>query len=204
MKFKISVLLTVILLVASGCSSPATQTTTQPAEIPPTPYPDTPAPAVIDAPIIEAPALVTFQFLSELDGWGVTETQIVRTNDGAITWYNVTPPTVTETGYSVETFVLDAAHRLQGIHPNLPWSGQMIRSPFARPNVPRTFDPTANAWQHPSCLRSRPKSIRRLFRVSYCSSHWTSTQLKEFPVPGKLITQTQTSPIQPALYGADG
>ena len=110
MKFKISVLLTVILLVASGCSSPATQTTTQPAEIPPTPYPDTPAPAVIDAPIIEAPALVTFQFLNELDGWGVTETQIVRTNDGGITWYNVTPPTVTETGYSVETFVLDANH----------------------------------------------------------------------------------------------
>ncbi len=80
------------------------------AEIPPTSIPATPAPAVIDAPIIEAPALVTIQFLNQMDGWGVTETQIVRTNDGGVTWYNVTPPTVTETGYSVNLFALDTDH----------------------------------------------------------------------------------------------
>jgi len=77
------------------------------AESTPTPYPDTPSPAEISAPLVESPALVFIRFLNELDGWGVTETQIVRTNDGGITWYNVTPPDVTETGYSVETFVLD-------------------------------------------------------------------------------------------------
>jgi photosystem II stability/assembly factor-like uncharacterized protein len=106
MKFKISVLLIVILLVSSGCSSPAARTT----EVPPTPYPDTPAPAIIDAPILEAPALVSIQFLNELDGWGVTETQVIRTNDGGVTWYNVTPPNVVETGYNVDIFVLDTDH----------------------------------------------------------------------------------------------
>jgi photosystem II stability/assembly factor-like uncharacterized protein len=54
--------------------------------------------------------LVKIRFLSELDAWGVTETQIARTNDGGITWYDVTPPDMTETGYSVEIFILDGDH----------------------------------------------------------------------------------------------
>lgn len=67
-------------------------------------------PVEINAPLIESPALVKIYFLNERDGWGVTETQIVRTNDGGVTWYNVTPPAVTETGYSVNTFVFDNNH----------------------------------------------------------------------------------------------
>ena len=50
---------------------------------------------------------MSIHFVNSLDGWGVTETQIVRTNDGGITWYNVTPPNLTETGYSVTMDVLD-------------------------------------------------------------------------------------------------
>jgi len=81
-----------------------------PTELPPTPYPDTPAPPAIAAPLVESPALVEIEFLNELDGWGLTETQIVRTNDGGITWYNVTPPDLAETGATVETFILDKDH----------------------------------------------------------------------------------------------
>jgi len=96
----------------------------------PTPYPDTPSPAEINAPLVESPALVSIQFLNELDGWGVTETQIVRTNDGGITWYNVTPPEVTEAGYSVDTFVLDNDHVwMQLADPdNFPNSGSLYRT----------------------------------------------------------------------------
>ncbi len=68
---------------------------------------ETPAPVEINAPLIESPSLIKIHFLNERDGWGITETQIVRTNDGGITWYNVTPPDVSETGYSVDWFVLD-------------------------------------------------------------------------------------------------
>jgi photosystem II stability/assembly factor-like uncharacterized protein len=35
---------------------------------------------------------------------------VVRTNDGGITWYNVTPSELTEAGYSVDWFVLDNDH----------------------------------------------------------------------------------------------
>lgn len=71
---------------------------------------DTPVPATINMPTVESPALVSVQFLNVLDGWGVTEAQIVRTNDGGTTWYNVTPPDLKETGSTVSTFILDKDH----------------------------------------------------------------------------------------------
>lgn len=109
MKQIICLFLILLFITACATQTPAPSSESS-VETPPTPYPDTPAPAAIDAPIVEAPALVSVQFLNELDGWGVTETQVVRTNDGGVTWYNVTPPNVTETGYSVELFALDALH----------------------------------------------------------------------------------------------
>jgi photosystem II stability/assembly factor-like uncharacterized protein len=114
-----------VLFLLSFISACAART-----ESTPTPYPDTPSPAEINAPLVESPALVSIQFLNELDGWGVTETQIVRTNDGGITWYNVTPPEVTEAGYSVDTFVLDNDHVwMQLADPdNFPNSGSLYRT----------------------------------------------------------------------------
>jgi len=112
----------ILLSFATACAAPPEST--------PTPYPDTPSPAEINAPLVESPALISIQFLNELDGWGVTETQIVRTNDGGITWYNVTPPEVTEAGYSVDTFVLDNNHVwVQLADPdNFPNSGSLYRT----------------------------------------------------------------------------
>ncbi len=108
-------LVTFLLTACTTASSPETlPPEPQPVDDPtPTlaPYEDdTPSPPEIDAPIVEAPSLVSIHFVNTLDGWGVTETQIVRTNDGGITWYNLTPLGLAETGYSVEMFVLDADH----------------------------------------------------------------------------------------------
>ncbi|HLO14308.1 MAG TPA: hypothetical protein VK206_05735 [Anaerolineales bacterium] len=104
----------VFALFLSACTMSVTslpaapgQPTQPPTEIPPTPFPDTPAPPGIKAPLVESPAWIEIQFLNELDAWGVTDAQIVRTNDGGVTWYNVTPPDVTETGSTVATFFLD-------------------------------------------------------------------------------------------------
>ena len=93
-KFSLIVILSIFL---ASCASAVTPV-------------DLPVQAEIKAPLIELPALIKIFFLNERDGWGVTETQIVRTNDGGITWYNVTPPDMTETGYSVDTFIFDNDH----------------------------------------------------------------------------------------------
>ena len=103
--------LVVLLVLMNACNAPASTPVDLPGnEPPPSPYPDTPSPARIDAPLVESPPLVKIHFVNELDGWGVAETQIVRTNDGGITWYNVTPSEVTEAGYTVDWFVLDSEH----------------------------------------------------------------------------------------------
>src|SRR5258706_13859084 len=64
---------------------------------------NTPLPAEINAPIVDSPSIISIEMLDELNGWGLTETQVVRTNDGGGTWYNVKPTGLAEAGYSVST-----------------------------------------------------------------------------------------------------
>jgi photosystem II stability/assembly factor-like uncharacterized protein len=94
----------------SASPSQGEKATEAATEIPPTPFPDTPAPPTIPASVIEAPAFTDIQFFNELDGWGITEMYLVRTNDGGITWYDVTPTDLDEVGSTVETFILDKDH----------------------------------------------------------------------------------------------
>lgn len=70
----------------------------------------TPLPAGIDAPILEGPSIVNIEMLDEVFGWAVTEQKIIRTNDGGVTWYDVTPPGLTEAGYLVFADFLDTDH----------------------------------------------------------------------------------------------
>lgn len=106
----------VLTLLLAACNISVNSLTASPEPpiesntTPLSPYPDTPAPPAIQAPEVESPPLVELHFFNELDGWGVTETKIVRTNDGGITWYDVTPPDVDETGYAVHTSFLDKSH----------------------------------------------------------------------------------------------
>jgi photosystem II stability/assembly factor-like uncharacterized protein len=109
MNLKLRAWMIVLALVVSACSAGTAQTP-PPAKLPPTPYPDTPSPARIDAPPVESPEIIALDMLNELEGWAVTSAEIVRTNDGGITWYNVSPPDMVETGYSVNTFFLDNQH----------------------------------------------------------------------------------------------
>ncbi len=62
-------------------------------------------PAEIKGPMVEEPALLSLHMLDELNGWGLTADSVLRTNDGGLTWRNVSPPEQGETGsgYSAET-----------------------------------------------------------------------------------------------------
>ncbi len=90
----------------------------------------TPLPAVVEAPLIDAPSIIFIEMMDEVYGWGVTETEVVSTNDGGVTWYNVTPPGLTDVGYSVFTDFLDASHAwIQIVDPNnYPNGGTLYRT----------------------------------------------------------------------------
>ena len=155
---RISVLFFLLAMLLSACGT-SSLPADQPNEVTPAPYsPDTPSPPGIDAPLVEAPALVSIQFINSLDGWGVTETQVVRTNDGGITWYSVSPPGVTEAGYSVYVDFLDAGHAWVQVpdYDNYPNGGTLYRttdggitwvsnsSPFSTAEI--TFLDPDNGW----------------------------------------------------------
>ncbi|HSM70905.1 MAG TPA: hypothetical protein VK851_05120 [Anaerolineales bacterium] len=150
-------LLSLLITACEAASTPADQ----PIDVTPTlaPYsPDTPSPPILDLPLVEGPQLITIRFLNSLDGWGVTETHIVRTNDGGTTWYNVTPQDVAEAGYNVDIFVLDNNHAWVHLpdFENYPNSGHLYRTtdggltwsssstPFSRGHI-RFLDPS-NGW----------------------------------------------------------
>jgi photosystem II stability/assembly factor-like uncharacterized protein len=71
---------------------------------------ETPLPAMVEAPLIDSPSILNIEMLNETDGWGVTEEEIVRTNDGGVTWFNVTPANLAGAGYLVFTDFFDATH----------------------------------------------------------------------------------------------
>lgn len=87
-------------------------------------------PSEASAPLIDSPSLINIEMIDEANGWGVTEKEIVRTDDGGVTWYNVTPQDVSETGYSVFSEFLDAQTAwLQFADPNnYPIAGTLYKT----------------------------------------------------------------------------
>lgn len=71
---------------------------------------NTPSTDSINAPEVSSPSIFDIHMLDEDHGWGLTEKNIIRTLDGGATWYNVTPPGLTDAGYFVSTDFFDVTH----------------------------------------------------------------------------------------------
>ncbi|MCJ7434141.1 MAG: hypothetical protein MUO77_11700, partial [Anaerolineales bacterium] len=70
-----------LIFLFSACSNTLAVPIAKQAVVPilPSALPDTPAPVGINAAIEEVPTFTGIHMLNEMDGWAVTETQIVRT-----------------------------------------------------------------------------------------------------------------------------
>ncbi len=194
---KLRLILLVCALLVAGCTisvtsfptSPkeSTQEPTETTEPTPSPYPDTPAPPAIAAPVVESPSLLNIEFFNELDGWGVTETEVVRTNDGGLTWYNVTPPDVEETGSTVEIFILDKEHAWvqKPDFNNFPNNGLLYRTldgglnwaisstPFSAGDL--SFLDTSNGWMLADLGVGAGSNAVAVFQTTDGGATWTQT-----------------------------
>lgn len=71
---------------------------------------ETPLPAELEAPILESPSIIDIEMLDEVFGWALTEEHIIRSDDGGVTWYDVTPANLADAGYLVYADFFDADH----------------------------------------------------------------------------------------------
>lgn len=113
--------LILLSFILAACTPRATQTE-EATETQPTATPEvsslqaesaiapetTPLPEEINAPLIDSPSIINIEMVDEVYGWGVTEENIIRTNDGGVTWYDVTPGNLADAGYLVYPDFFDA------------------------------------------------------------------------------------------------
>lgn len=106
-----------MMMVVLACSIPGTPApapavteppATQAPSVTQTPVPVLPA-SPPDLPVLTNPSLTALDMLDSLNGWGTTETSLVRTLDGGLTWYDITPPGAGSLGYPASVFFLDPA-----------------------------------------------------------------------------------------------
>ncbi len=74
-------------LVLTDAHEPAaTQTLTASQAAPQSiPAPEnTPLPDEINAPLVDAPSIINIEMVDEIYGWGTTEQNLIRTNDGGV------------------------------------------------------------------------------------------------------------------------
>ncbi len=72
--------------------------------------PPTSTPVPINAPVVTSPALTKIAMLDEQNGWGISDTAVLRTTSGGASWYNLTPPNAGKLGYLVASYFVDAQH----------------------------------------------------------------------------------------------
>src|SRR5512138_653466 len=96
-----------IAFLLSGCSPRLIPLPVTPSPVPP-PATDTPVP--LNAPQVTAPGLTAIHMIDANNGWGVSETTVLRTLDGGQTWYDLGPKDAGQLGYAATSAFLDSQH----------------------------------------------------------------------------------------------
>ena len=185
--------LVILALILSACSKPATLT--------PTPtVPVTAAPPTLSAPVSSAPAFTAIHMLDATNGWAITEAGVVRTNNGGVTWHDVTPDGVTKLGFGTTFDFLDSNHGwvISGNNQSDPPSGTLYRTQdggatwqssavsFFMGNL--VFINASNGWMMASLSAGMGSNAVAVFQTTNGGATWKQTYINDPNQPGAATT----------------
>ena len=100
----------VVLLLAFVLVACTPELIPRPVTPGPTLPPPTSTPVPLSAPVVTSPGLAKIAMLDEHNGWGISDTAILRTTDGGATWYDLTPQNAGKLGFFVASSFVDSQH----------------------------------------------------------------------------------------------
>lgn len=191
MKQKLALI--VLALILCACSHSATLTPTPPPTV-------TAAPPTLSAPVSSAPAFTAIHMLDAMNGWAITETGVVRTNDGGVTWHDVTPSGVTKLGFGTTFDFLDSNHGwvISGNDQSDPPSGTLYRTQdggvtwqssavsFFMGNM--VFLNASNGWMMASLSAGMGSNAVAIFQTTDGGATWKQTYINDPNQPGASST----------------
>jgi photosystem II stability/assembly factor-like uncharacterized protein len=129
-----------------------------------------PTQEIINLPLVDSPQLTQIHFFNETDGWGVTESQVVRTNDGGVTWFNATPAVSVQFGYALY-------HTTDG---GTTWDSGAV--PFAYANL--QFLDSNNGFALAALGAGAGSEAVALYQTSDAGTNWTRVFINDPTEPG--------------------
>jgi photosystem II stability/assembly factor-like uncharacterized protein len=185
--------LVVLALILSACSH-ATSTPTPTATVK-----VTAAPPTLSAPVVSAPAFTAIHMIDATNGWAITDTGVVRTNDGGATWHDVTPSGVTKLGFGTTFYFLDSNHGwVVSGDPSNPSSGTLYRTQdggatwqsgavsFLMGNM--VFVNASNGWMMSNLDVAVGSNAVAIFQTTDGGGTWKQTYINDPTQPGAATT----------------
>ena len=183
-----------LALILSACSKPVPATPT----VPPT-VTVTVAPPTLSAPVSSAPAFTTLRMTDAANGWAITDSGVVRTNDGGMTWHDVTPSSVTKLGFGTTYYFLDSNHGwVVSGDPTNPSGGTLYRTrdggatwqsnavDFSFGNL--AFVSASNGWMMASLGVAVGSNAVAIFQTTDGGQTWKQTYINDPTQPNAAST----------------
>ncbi len=99
----------IILLLMFAMAACSPELIPRPITPGPTLPPPTGTPVALNAPVVTSPGLAKIAMLDEENGWGLSDTTVLRTLDSGATWYNLTPANASKFDFFASSFI-DTQH----------------------------------------------------------------------------------------------
>ncbi|HUH99326.1 MAG TPA: hypothetical protein VLZ89_18345 [Anaerolineales bacterium] len=181
-----------LALIFSACSHPATSTPTPPPTV-------TAAPPTLGAPLAAAPAFTAFRMIDASNGWAITDTGVVRTNDGGASWHDVSPAGVSKLGFGTPFFFLDSNHGwVVAGDPSSQGSGTLYRTqdggatwqsnPVGFFMGTMVFVSASNGWMMASLGVAVGSNAVAIFQTTDGGQTWKQTYINDPTQPGAAST----------------